>query len=158
MMELGNFIDCESLLTKLFSWVISNSKRIKIKISLVLEGIGKSEAMKSKVFLMLIFTESRLVCPWGQLTNENLWYYLALLGQIRTLCQVWSLEPGRVMDLFTFGFRRGFKSLFILQAPDRCTNSQVFFIEEWAPQWIKASLHPHSRWKRWKPGPTCPTC
>lgn len=157
-MELGNFIDCGSLLTELFSCMVSNAKRMKMKISLILEGIGKWEALKSKVFLMLIVPESRLVCPRGQLTNQNLQYYSAPLGQIRTLCQAWSLEPGRVMDLFTFGFRRGFKSLFILQAPGRCTNSQVFSIEEWAPQWIKALLHPHSRWKRWKPGPTFPTC
>lgn len=47
--------------------MVSNSTRIKI--SLTLEGIGRSEAMKIKVFLMLMFTESRLACPWGQLTN-----------------------------------------------------------------------------------------
>lgn len=68
-MELGNFIDCGSLLTELFSCMVSNSKRIKMKISLIFEGIGKSEAMKSKVFLMLLFTESKLGCPRGQLTN-----------------------------------------------------------------------------------------
>lgn len=33
IMELGNFIDCESLPAKLFSCVVSNSKRIKMKIS-----------------------------------------------------------------------------------------------------------------------------
>lgn len=66
-MELRNFIDCGSLLTKLFRCMVSNSTRIKI--SLTLAGMGKSEATEIKVFLMLVFKESRLACPWGQLTK-----------------------------------------------------------------------------------------